>query len=149
MNYTEKISNKLNGLLVKNYDAEKGYKNAINNIEDDRLKLLFDRSVSERNEFAKELRTEILKYDKIPEISGSLKGSLHRDWTTIKAVFDENSEQAVLDEVIKGEKASLEEYNEILKDKHLPPTTDSLLLKHKNAIEASINTQKSYVKIVS
>ncbi len=29
MKYTEKISNQLNQLLVKNYDAEKGYLDAL------------------------------------------------------------------------------------------------------------------------
>jgi len=32
MKYSEKISNKLNELLIKNYDAEKGYLNAIDNV---------------------------------------------------------------------------------------------------------------------
>lgn len=149
MNYTEEISNKLNDLLVKNYDAEKGYKNAIHHIEDDRLKLLFNRRIEERHEFANELKTEIVKFNETPENTGSFKGAMHRDWTSLKATFNGNKEQAVLDEVIKGEKASLEEYSQVLEETHLPPTTDSLLMKHKKAIEASINTEKSYTKIVS
>lgn len=149
MNYTEQISNKLNVLLVKNYDTEKGYINAIDNIGDNRLKLFFNRRVLERNKFAKELRTEILKYDEIPEDTGHIKDSKDNGWETLKTTCAENKEQAVLDEVIKGEKANLEEYNQILKDSHLPPTTDSLLVKQKKAIQASINTEKSYVKIVS
>ncbi len=35
MKYSEEISNKLNQLLVKNYDAEKGYLNALNNVDSD------------------------------------------------------------------------------------------------------------------
>ena len=79
MNYSEKISNKLNELLVKNYDAEKGYLNAIDNVDNKELKMFFKRRASERSQFAKELRTEILQYGQIPEDSGSFKGTMHRN----------------------------------------------------------------------
>ncbi|MCF7559914.1 PA2169 family four-helix-bundle protein [Sabulilitoribacter multivorans] len=149
MKYSEKISNKLNELLVKNYDAEKGYLNAIDNIDNDRLKMFFKRRASERSEFAKELRTEILRYGELPEESGSFKGTMHRNWMTLKSLFSSNNEEAILEEAIRGEEASLEEYNEILKDKTLPPTIDSLLTKQKNAIQAAINTEKVHEELVS
>lgn len=57
MKYSEEISNKLNELLIKNYDAEKGYLNAMENVDSPNLKIFFKRRASERSEFAKELRT--------------------------------------------------------------------------------------------
>lgn len=149
MKYTEKISNKLNELLVKNYDAEKGYLNAIENVDNDRLKMFFKRRASERSEFAKELRTEILRYGQLPEDSGSFKGTMHRNWMTLKSLFSSNNEEAILEEAIRGEEASLEEYNEILKERTLPPSIDSMLLKQKNAIQAAINTEKVHEELVS
>ncbi|WNH08299.1 ferritin-like domain-containing protein [Thalassobellus suaedae] len=148
MKYTEEISNKLNKLLIKNYDAEKGYLNAIDHVDDERLQMFFKRRVSERSEFAKELRTEILRYGEIPEDSGAFKDVLHRNWASLKTLLTSNNEEAILNEAIRGEEAGLEEYNEILKDRNLPPTIDSLLLKHKSAIQASINTEKSYKELV-
>lgn len=149
MKFSKDISNKLNELLVKNYDAEKGYINAIENIESDKLKMYFKRRASERSEFAKELRTEILQYGEIPEDSGSFKGVMHRNWTSLKATFSSNNEEMVLEEAIKGEEASLEEYNELLKERNLPPSIDALLLKHKNAIQSAINTEKVHEELVS
>jgi uncharacterized protein (TIGR02284 family) len=149
MKYSEKISNKLNELLVKNYDAEKGYINAIENVDSDRLKMYFKRRASERSEFAKELRTEILQYGEIPEDSGSFKGAMHRNWMTLKSTFSSNNEEAILEEAIRGEKANLEEYNELLKEPHLPPSIDKLLIKHKNAIQSAINTEKVHEELVS
>ncbi|NNC49093.1 MAG: PA2169 family four-helix-bundle protein [Flaviramulus sp.] len=149
MKYTEKISNKLNELLVKNYDAEKGYLNAIENVDNDRLKMFFKRRASERSEFAKELRTEILRYGELPEDSGSIKGTVHRNWMTLKSLFSSNNEEAILEEAIRGEEANLEEYNEILKERTLPPSIDSMLLKQKNAIQAAINTEKVHEELVS
>ena len=149
MKYSEEISNKLNELLVKNYDAEKGYLNAIENVESDRLKMFFKRRASERSEFAKELRTEILRYGEIPENSGSFKGAVHRNWMSLKSTFSSNNEEAVLEEAIRGEEASLEVYNDLIKERHLPPTIDALLLKHKNAIQAAINTVKVQEELTS
>ncbi|PKG53359.1 MULTISPECIES: ferritin-like domain-containing protein [Olleya] len=149
MNYREKISKKLNELLVKNYDAEKGYLNAIDNVESSELKLFFKRRASERSQFAKELRTEILQYGQIPEDSGSFKGAMHRNWMSLKAVFSSNNEEAIIEEAIKGEEASLEEYDTLLKENNLPPTIDNLIAKHRHAIQAAINTEKVHEELVS
>ncbi len=149
MKYTEEISNKLNELLIKNYDAEKGYLNAIDNVESKNLKMFFKRRASERSEFAKELRTEILQYGEIPEDSGSFKGTMHRNWMSLKSTFSSNNEEAILEEAIRGEEESLEVYNDLIKERNLPPSIDSLLIKHKNAIQAAINTEKVHEELVS
>lgn len=149
MKYSEKISNRLNELLIKNYDAEKGYLNSIDNVDSDRLKMFFKRRASERSKFAKELRTEILQYGEVPEDSGSLKGTMHRNWMTLKSTFSSNDEEAVLEEAIRGEKASLEVYNDLIKERDLPPSIDALLVKHKNAIQSAINAEMMKEELVS
>jgi uncharacterized protein (TIGR02284 family) len=149
MKYSEEISNKLNELLVKNYDAEKGYMNAIENVDSDRLKMFFKRRATERSEFAKELRNEISQYGEIPEDSGSFKGTMHRNWMSLKSTFSLNNEEAILEEAIRGEEASLEEYNEMIQERNLPPSIDSLLLKHRNSIQSAINTEKVKEELVS
>jgi uncharacterized protein (TIGR02284 family) len=149
MKYTEEISNKLNELLIKNYDAEKGYLNAIDNVDSKRLEMFFKRRASERSEFAKELRTEILQYGEIPDDSGSFKGAMHRNWMSLKSAFSSNNEETILEEAIKGEEASLEVYNDLIKERNLPPSIDALLLKHKNAIQAAINSEKVQEELIS
>lgn len=149
MKYTEEISNKLNELLVKNYDAEKGYLNAAENVDSPSLKVFFKRRATERAEFAKELRTEILRYGEDPKDSGSFKGVVHRNWMSLKSLFSSNDEEAILEEAIRGEEASLEEYNEILKDRTLPPSIDAMLFRHRNAIQSAINTEKVHEELVS
>ncbi|NJX14871.1 ferritin-like domain-containing protein [Tamlana crocina] len=149
MKFTEEISNKLNELLEKNYDAEKGYLNAADNVESSTLKIFFKRRATERSEFAKELRTEILRYGEDPKDSGSFKGAVHRNWMSLKSLFKSNDEEAILEEAIRGEEASLEEYNEVLKDRNLPPSIDQMLFKQRNAIQAAINTEKVHEELVS
>ena len=41
MKFTEKISNNLNELLTKNYDAEAGYKLAEENVKDNTLRIFW------------------------------------------------------------------------------------------------------------
>lgn len=149
MKYTEEISKKLNELLIKNYDAEKGYLNAVDNVENERLKMFFKRRASERSTFAKELRTEILRYGEIPVDSGSFKGTMHRNWMSLKSTFSPNNEDAILEEAIRGEEASLKEYDNLINEKNLPPSIDELILRHRNAIQAAINTEKVHEELVS
>ncbi|WP_405609405.1 PA2169 family four-helix-bundle protein [Polaribacter sp. Asnod1-A03] len=140
MKYTEKISNKLNELLEKNYDAEKGYLNSAENVDSTTLKIFFKRRASERSQFAKDLRTEILSYGQIPEDNGSFKGTMHRNWMSLKSLFSSNDEEAILEEAIRGEKASFNEYEEILKEDSFAPSTRNMLEQQKQKIQAAINT---------
>ncbi len=149
MKYSEKISKQLNELVIKNYDAEKGYLNAISNVDSDRLKLFFKRRATERQEFAQALRKEILQYGEIPADSGRIKGVVHRNWMRLKALFSSNNEEAILEEAIRGEEASLEAYDEILEDRTLPASIDTLLYEHKHAIQAAINSEKVKEELVA
>ncbi|PQJ80593.1 ferritin-like domain-containing protein [Polaribacter porphyrae] len=140
MKYTEKISNKLNELLEKNYDAEKGYLNSAENVDSPRLKIFFKNRASERSQFAKDLRTEILSYGQIPEDDGSFKGTMHRNWMSLKSLFSSNDEEAILEEAIRGEKASFDEYCEILKEDNFTPSTRKMLENQKQQIQSAINS---------
>ncbi|WP_224485003.1 ferritin-like domain-containing protein [Robertkochia aurantiaca] len=150
MKYTEKMSKRLNELLEKSYDAEKGYLEAIDNIENNEIKMFFKRQADQRSEFAKDLRREIISYGEIPEDSGSLKGDTHRVWMNLKSMLSSNSEEAVLEECLRGEEKAIEEYNEILEDRStLPPSTVALLEKHKDKIRNSMNRLKTFEELVS
>ncbi|MBQ0768339.1 MAG: PA2169 family four-helix-bundle protein, partial [Bizionia sp.] len=98
---------------------------------------------------ANEIKNEIRQYGEEPKDSGSFKGTMHRNWMTLKSTFSGNNEEAVLEEAIRGEKASLEEYDALITEKNLPPTIDAMILKHRNAIQAALNTDKLNEDIVS
>ena len=149
MKYEKIVSDKLNELLVKNYDAEKGYINAMQEVDNVEVKKFFRNMAEERSRFARQLRTEILTYGEIPEDSGSLKGMMHRNWMTLKATFSSNNEEIILKEALRGEKASLEEYNELLSNNNFPSRLIELLREQRNAIEAAINSVKLYEEVLS
>jgi uncharacterized protein (TIGR02284 family) len=149
MKYEKIISNRLNELLTKNYDAEKGYIEAMNDVDLVSIKKFFKNRAEERARFARQLRTEILTYGEIPEDTGSMKGLVHRNWMTLRATFSTNNEETILSEALRGEKKSLKEYNEVLEDTSLPSRLRNLLTEQRNAIEAAIESVKIYEEIVS
>ncbi|MEO8934189.1 MAG: PA2169 family four-helix-bundle protein [Xanthomarina sp.] len=140
--YTEEVGNKLNALLEKNYDAEKGYKKAAEHTKHIALKNYFNRKAAERYDFGHQLKTEITNFGEDPKTSGSVTGAAHRTWMDVKAVFSADSEESMLEEAIRGEKASIEEYNDVLNEAHLPPTTREIVMKQKNTISQELNTIK-------
>ncbi len=60
----------------------------------------------------------------------------------LKSAFTSDNEEAVLEEAIRGEKAAVEDYNEVIKDDGFPPSTANLLIKQRNAIERSFKRSK-------
>ncbi|KAA2218797.1 ferritin-like domain-containing protein [Maribacter flavus] len=151
MKYSEKISNRLNDLLTKTYDAEKVYKLAQDKVDNPTVKKFLADKVLQRYNFGHELKREIQTYGELPDKGGSTKGDLHRTWMNLSASLSSNSTERILEEVERGEKASLEEYNEILKDDNmeLAPTTQEILIKHRNQIESALNNARIYEKAIS
>ena len=149
MKYTEKMSSKLNELLEKNYDAEKGYKKAAEIVENTKLKQFFETQAQNRYDFGHELKTEIRNYGETPDKGTSATGDMHRTWMSIKSTFTSNDEEAILDEVQKGEESALEEYNEIINDTTLPPTTQKILTNQRNSIQDALRSAKNFEVVVS
>lgn len=149
MKYTEKMSNKLNELLEKNYDAEKGYKKAADIVDNTKLEQFFKEQAQQRYDFGHELKSEIRNYGESPDKGGSATGAMHRTWMDIKSTFTSNDEEAILNEVQTGEKAAVEEYNEVISDTTLPPTTQQLLTKQRDSISKALSNARNFEIAVS
>lgn len=150
MKFSKMMSDRLNVLLVKAYDAEKGYLNAMQKTDQPEIKMFFKRTAQQRGDFARDLRREILSYGEIPEDSGTFKGDTKRVWTNIKALLSDNKIEVVLKECLNLENEAIQEYDEILKEQRtLPPSTVELLRKHRDAIQTAMNKVKLYDEMVS
>lgn len=133
------ISSKLNELLEKTYDAEKGYKSAAKNSSDPKLVTFFETKSAERYNFGHQLKSEIKAFGKAPDTGDSITAKAHRNWMDLKAFFASDDTGAMLEEVIRGEKAALEEYNEVLANKALPPTTLEVLIRQRDIIQNGLS----------
>lgn len=140
--YTEQVGEKLNNLLEKTYDAEKGYKKAAENTDNSNLKTFFQRKAQERYDFGHELKTEIKAFGQEVDKGGSVTGAAHRAWMDVKAFFSADDAESMLEEAIRGEKASLEEYKEVLKETSLPTSTSTVLNGQAQKIAAGLSTIK-------
>ena len=140
--YTEKVGEKLNDLLEKTYDAEKGYSKAAENTDHALLKAFFERKSKERKNFGNTLKTEIHGFGEKADEGGSVTGAAHRTWMDIKAFFSADSPEAMLEEAIRGEKAAVEEYEDVLSDTSLPSSTSKILTDQMHQIKADLNRIK-------
>lgn len=143
------MSNKLNELLTKNYDAEKGYKKAAEIVDNVKLKQFFENEAQKRYDFGHELKSEIRNYGETPDKGTSFTGDAHRAWMDIKTTFTSNDDEAILAEVIKGEKAAVDEYTDIIHDTTLPPTTKSILSSHVTNIKTALQSAQNFEVVMS
>ncbi len=132
--YSEDVGNKLNDLLEKTYDAEKGFKKAAENVEHAGLKNYFNHKSQERYDFGHELKNEIKAFGQEVDKGESTTGTAHRTWMDIKALFSSDNKESMLEEAIRGEESAVEEYNDILSETNLPNSTQALLMQQKNKI---------------
>lgn len=143
MSDQEKAVRKLNGLLEKNYDAQKGYVEAMEDVKDPSLRNYFENQAERRSQFATELTDRIIACGGEPIDSGSVTGSLHRTWMDIKSSLSGDKEEAILKECIRGDKASAEEYREAMNDEHIDMATKELIQREKSDVEQTLGKIKT------
>lgn len=141
--YTEDIGDRLNDLLEKNYDAEKGFKKASENAKHSGLKTYFSNKAQERYDFGHQIKAELRNYGEQPDKGGSVTGAAHRTWMEVKSWFAGDDDEAMLEEAIRGEKASVDEYKDVLSETALPASTKQLLEIQKNTIQHGLANIKT------
>jgi uncharacterized protein (TIGR02284 family) len=143
MENSEKIASKLNDLLEKNYDSEKGYKVAEENVKDSQLKDIFRSRSQNRYDFGHELKAEIKKLGESPDKGTSVKGDLHRAWMNIKSSLASNTDEAILEEAIRGEKAAVADYDSVIAEEGIPSSTKDMLVKQRDQIKNALEQVKN------
>ncbi|WP_224998880.1 PA2169 family four-helix-bundle protein [Cesiribacter sp. SM1] len=131
--------NLLNDLLERNYDAEKGYKKAAEDSKSPVLKDFFRDYASQRYDFGHELKSEIRRLGGDPEKGTSTASSLHRTWIDIKTALSSDKDETVVEECIRGEKAALDDYEDVLKKNELPISSREVIQRQHDKIQAAVN----------
>ena len=142
-NIHKEIVNNLQDLLEKNYDAEKGFTKAMQDAKNQNLKRFLLQQASQRGRFVNELSHEIINLNEKPKDSGSFTGDLHRTWIDIKSSVAGNTDEDVLEECIRGEKASWKEYEKKLQNKNFPSNISSVLQNQATEIHNTLNRVKT------
>ncbi|WP_010134075.1 ferritin-like domain-containing protein [Ochrovirga pacifica] len=139
----EVITEKLETLLVRTHDAEKGFEKAAENTDHLALKKYFTTKSSQRKDFANELIDEIKRLGGDFDKSGSVQGSVHRAWMDFKSYFSNDDAEAMLEEAITGEKKAVKDYKEVIYDTSVPPSITEILQKQVAKIESGLDTIKT------
>ncbi|UZO80365.1 PA2169 family four-helix-bundle protein [Aquimarina sp. ERC-38] len=140
---TDKIYDELQEILEKNRDAVKGYKKAAENTDHSGLKAYFERKATERSQFNSELGREIKAAYTDFDIDGSFAGSIHRAWMDVKSLFSADDAESMLEESIRGDKAAIDEYNDVLEETGISQSLRSLLTQQRNKIQQDISKNNS------
>ncbi|RKN83491.1 ferritin-like domain-containing protein [Ulvibacterium marinum] len=146
--YPEKLGSALREILQKNEDAVKGYEKAAENAKEIGLQSYFQNKSKERLNFIASLRAALPNIDLgNREIQGSTTAAMHRTWMDVKAFFSGDDDEAMLEEAIKGDKAAVEEYEEILDDIDLPPAAAEVIRQQMNWINNDLSEIKTMEEV--
>ncbi|WP_445735446.1 ferritin-like domain-containing protein [Mariniflexile sp.] len=132
----------LQELLQKNYDAEAGYKQVMLKAENKLLKNWLQLKAKQRSHFANQLDSLIRDLNATPASDGTLLGTAHRAWIDLKTTLGSNTDEAILEECIRGEKASLSEYETQLEKVSAYSDINNLIYSQLVSIKTALNTVK-------
>lgn len=139
----KEIESRLKDVLEKNEDSIKGFEKAANHAKELGTKSYFEQKAKERRRFITQLRnaTPALKLGNT-KIEGSTKGMVHRAWMDTKALFSSDNDEAMLKEAVRGDKAAIDEYNEVMGHVMVPYRVKEILKEQKEAIQNDLETSE-------
>lgn len=148
MKSSEKILEKLNNLLIMNYEVEKVYLDALDLATNTDLKTFFRERGFERNEFGRQLRAEIENLEGKPKELGVLSGEFYRILMNFRNCIFLNSESDLMEEIYKLKELNIESYNTMLMEINLPLSVCKVLVKQRDSITSHMNAMKRHEEFV-
>jgi uncharacterized protein (TIGR02284 family) len=101
-NHSDEIST-LNTLIATTIDSVTSYENSAEDIENSRFAEIFRKRASERQRVVSELQNEVRRLGGEPEDGGSFMGKTHQRFEDLKAAITGGDDQAIVNEVERGE----------------------------------------------
>lgn len=135
----EKLIDELNDIIVRNYDASKGFQNAADNVKSSSLKTIFTDASTQRSTFAGELQQEVRTLGGEPKNESSALGAAHRTWMDVKSALSTNEDEAILDACVTGEKAAVKEYDKLLKKPDVPDVIRQRVEAQRNVVQRTLD----------
>lgn len=123
----------LNTLIATTLDSMKGYRESAEDSENSTHAQFFREMAEERSQVASDLQQQVRSLGGDPEMDSSTAGAAHRGWLDLKAAITGHDEQAVVNEVERGEDYIKSKFEAALKD-------DELSAAARGAIEASFGS---------
>ena len=119
----------LNTLTATTLDSMKGYRESAEASENTTHQQFFNQMAEERSQVAADLQEHVRSLGGDPETESSTAGAAHRGWVNLKSAITGRDEQAIVNEVERGEDYIKEKFEAAMKDDELSPETRGLLEK--------------------
>ena len=133
----------LNELIETLKDGEKGYADAMTDVEDTNLKETFKKFSAQRAEYITEIEDQMFKLNLKPDEESSVTGTIHRAWIDLKSALTSKDNKAVLNECERGEDYAQKAYQTALKAQDLPANLKSVIEKQYQGVTAAHDQIKS------
>jgi uncharacterized protein (TIGR02284 family) len=142
--YTDELLDRLEDIAQKNVDAIRGYNKAAENSENIGLQSYFRRKAHERRNFLNDLES-LVPFNRSFNIDedSSFAAAAHRTWMTIKTFFSGDNDEYMLEEAIRGDKAAIEDYDDLLAEEQLPFDVANLVRQQRERIRQDMEQNKS------
>jgi len=145
-NNNHSTNEKLNRLIDIAEDGKEGYENAAEDVKDDAVKSSFLLFAKERSVYASQLREIVHQLNgEAEDNGGDTKGSMHRVWMDVKAIFTSGDTEAIVNACITGEEAAVKEYKLVLDDSSIPESIKPLIGEQLSGIEQALTSIRSHV----
>lgn len=113
----------LNGLIATTLDSVDGYTEAAKEAENRHLIQAFTARAAERRQVVTALQGEVSQLGGNPEDDGTILAGAHRAFLDLKAAVTGADDQAIVNEVERGEDHIKAKYDSALADADLSPAT--------------------------
>jgi len=132
----------LQELLVKNYDANKGFKKAVREAGDPQLKEYFKVQAFMHQRYATEIDKLIHSLNHTPMEEGSMAGRFHRIWMDVLKAITGNDDESILEECRRGQTATMKGYRDKLRNYKFSSEIKEILKKHLVELELTLEEIK-------
>ncbi|KKC24796.1 ferritin-like domain-containing protein [Sphingomonas sp. SRS2] len=117
----------LNSLIKTTIDSVKGFEDAAEDSEGGRFESLFSEFASERRAVVATLQDEVRRLGGNPEDDSSFAAAAHRTFMNLKQAFSARDDEAVVNEVERGEDFLKEKYEAALRGDDVSPQTRTII----------------------
>ncbi|WP_303311702.1 PA2169 family four-helix-bundle protein [Hymenobacter sp. BT730] len=130
----------VNELIETLKDGQKGYAEAMTDVEDAQLKDTFKKYAAQRASYITELEDQMFKLDLKPDEESSITGTVHRAWINLKGALTSKDNKSILNECERGEDYAKTAYQTALKAQDLPGSLKTVIEKQYQGVQQAHDT---------
>lgn len=133
-----KIKSVLQDLIIRLKDAEEGFKTIADGTNDPKLAKWCRKFEFDRHNMHTELEEISESLDGDPTVKTSILGDMHRLFINFKLNFVDSDIPGLVDEIERGAKKLLKDYENALAKVEMPSDILSTLISHKTIVEVEL-----------